>query len=116
MIKQANKQKHHHTQPASEQHSNWLPSATARGLGALLPGKSSTRCTFEVGVHTDIIASTAPKGHSHGIQNGLSEREKRDEETAKGKTGSARTRIPAAVVHTTAVSLHSTGEWSRHSK
>lgn len=34
----------------------------SRGLGALLPGVSSTYCIFDGGVHADIIASVHPKG------------------------------------------------------
>ena len=61
--KQANYQQsgcHHPT--GVGQHPKCVPDATTRGLGVLLPGLSSTSCIFDGDVHTDIIASTPPKG------------------------------------------------------
>ena len=50
------------TQPASGQHPNWVPNATTRGLGTLLPGLSPTYYIFDGGVRTNMITSIVPKG------------------------------------------------------
>ena len=78
---------------------------TPRGLGALLPGLSSSCCIFN-GVHTDIISLIAPKGVPKRKQKGQSKRERRKNKQGKGRrTGrderekhdSARERIPPVV-------------------
>ena len=73
----------------------------------MLPTSSSIYCIFDGGVHIDIVASIAPentqkgtetakeKGKNHNIK---ARERKRKDEREKGKTGSARTRIPAVVV------------------
>ena len=57
----------------------WRRGGTKTGFrGALLPGLSSICCIFDGGVHTDAIASKAPKGTQKENRKGKkSERKKK---------------------------------------
>ena len=58
------------TQPASEQHPNWIMDATTTGLETLLPDLSCTHCAFDGDISYRHHRLDSPQGRRKGNRKG----------------------------------------------